>query len=244
MTNERIIPLARDAEGRVTSVPDEAVGWRVFRHTGGRPRAELGDDGQPLRLPLGATQEDLAAVVSPGTYRLRPMTEAGELVGVGVDHDVAPFGRSVAAVDARESTFAAVQALVAANVEMARANAELVRSSADSARHVGVPLAALAQAQAEWIASLASNRALPRNGGRTPAELGGAVVAASTPPASVADEVTGDEEDDDEPDVVKAIRQGIDAIGGVQNLPHVAGFVVEVVGGIKNKFVGGKGTES
>src|SRR5512147_2764308 len=90
MTNERIIPLARDAEGRVTSVPDEAVGWRVFRHTGGRPRAELADDGQALRLPLGATQEDLAAVVSPGTYRLRPMTEAGELVGVGVDHDVAP----------------------------------------------------------------------------------------------------------------------------------------------------------
>ena len=105
MTNERIIPLARDAEGRVTSVPDEAVGWRVFRHTGGRPRAELADDGQQLRLPLGATQEDLAAVVSPGTYRLRPMTEAGELVGVGVDHDVAPFGRSVAAVDVRESTF-------------------------------------------------------------------------------------------------------------------------------------------
>ncbi len=137
-----------------------------------------------------------------------------------------------------------MQALVAANVEMARANAELVRSSADSARHVGVPLAALAQAQAEGIASLASNRALPRNGGRTPTELAAVVVAPPTPPAQVPEEDAGDEEDDHEPDVVKAIRQGIDAIGGVQNLPHVAGFVVEVVGGIKDRFVGGKGTES
>jgi hypothetical protein len=242
--SERIIPLARDAEGRVTSVPDEAVGWRVYRHTGGRPRAELGDDGQSLRLPLGATQEDLAAVVSPGSYRLRPVTEAGELVGGGVDHDVAPFGRAVAAVELRESTLAAVQALVAANVEMARANAELVRSSADSARHVGVPLAALAQAQAEWIASLAVNRALPRNGGKTSAEAP-SVVVMPTPSPPPADEEDGDDEEvDDEPDVVKAIRQGIEAIGGPQNLPHVAGFVVEVVGGIKDKFTGGKGARS
>jgi hypothetical protein len=69
------------------------------------------------------------------------------------------------------------------------------------------------------------------------------IVGAPTPPAQVPEEVGGDEEGDDEPGVVKAIRQGIDAIGGVQNLPHVAGFVVEVVGGIKDKFVGGKGTE-
>jgi hypothetical protein len=89
VTEATRIPLACDLAGEPVPVPAGAAGWRVWRHTGGRPRAVVNPDREPIELPLTASLDDLAAL-GPGLYRLRPITRDGQLVGgVSVDHDVA-----------------------------------------------------------------------------------------------------------------------------------------------------------
>jgi hypothetical protein len=95
---ERNLPLAVTAGGERVAVPENAAGWRAWRHTRGRPRAVLTSDGQPVSLPLDATIDDLADELGPGAYRLRAVTAFGELLDVSVDHEITADGYDPAPV--------------------------------------------------------------------------------------------------------------------------------------------------
>src|SRR4051812_16461429 len=78
------VPLARDADGNLIELPDGAVGWRIRRQTGGRPRLLLDVRKQPMLFPLDYTMADVEDVLSPGSYLLDGVDKGGELLGVTV----------------------------------------------------------------------------------------------------------------------------------------------------------------
>jgi hypothetical protein len=132
MATDTRLPLARDLAGEPIPVPAAAAGWRVWRHTGGRPRAVVTPDREPVELPITAGLDDLAAL-GPGLYRLRPVTRDGQILGgVSVDHDVA--GRpdeALAGRTARPST--ASETVLATAVRMFEASH---RSQQDTIREL------------------------------------------------------------------------------------------------------------
>jgi hypothetical protein len=64
------VPLARDAEGNPVELPEGAVGWRIRRQTGGRPRLLLDHKKQPMLFPLDYTIADTEDILPPGNYLL------------------------------------------------------------------------------------------------------------------------------------------------------------------------------
>lgn len=61
-------PLARDGHGNPQSIPDGAIGWRLKRETGGRPKTIVGTDRQPARFPLDITADDIEEMVGVSAH--------------------------------------------------------------------------------------------------------------------------------------------------------------------------------
>lgn len=177
-TNPSTVPMARDANGNGISLPDGAAAWGVRRHTGGRPRNVIGLDRRPLRLPLDTTVDDLEAMLGPGTYRLDLVDENGAPLGVtvpviigdqseGDEDDDPPASRvdrdppplvtlPTSGTDLRlllEANVRAMQLSFHHNERTLETSLRVVDSLRDGVR-------VLADAQAEWIKSLASNHSI------------------------------------------------------------------------------------
>jgi hypothetical protein len=214
MVRTASVPLARNSNGPI-DVPEEANHWRIRRHTGGRPRLVLGVDKQPLRLPLTMNEADLEDVLGPATYRLDLCDQAGNHLDVTVlitigepaasdapkeadDRDPYPVP-SVAPLPSMGSELrlileAHIRAMSASFQHNERTLTTALRAT-DSLRE-GVRV--LADAQAEWIKSIAGAKGYLRNAAAAPAVL------PSAPPNVQAvsdedDEGHEDEEDEDEP---------------------------------------------
>src|SRR5678815_2711961 len=78
------VPLARDADGNFIELSDGAVGWRIRRQTGGRPRLVLDSRKQPMLFPLDYTISDVEDVLAPGSYLLDAVDKSGEPAGVTI----------------------------------------------------------------------------------------------------------------------------------------------------------------
>jgi hypothetical protein len=234
MSDGRPVPLAKDAAGVTIEIPEGATGWRIWQHTRGRPRVVLDQDREPLQLGLSATLADLSDTVGPGSYRLRPVSRQGEVVGPSVDHCI-PGGD-----DDAPAVFAGHRGAVAARADREEV-AALVGGLVEMGRALERVAGRLAEAQSAWNQTLATTRSLPK----------AAVLKASGEKAdeqlpalrNATTEPTAEDEEDDEPEdytVWAVARNFIDSIGGAQNLPHVAQFastvIVDTVSGIRNKL--------
>src|SRR5262245_65630336 len=76
------VPLARDQDGNSIELPDGAVGWRVRRQTGGRPRLLLDSKKQPMLFLLDYTIADVEDILPPGHYLLDAVDKNGQAPGV------------------------------------------------------------------------------------------------------------------------------------------------------------------
>src|SRR5882757_5235229 len=72
------VPLARDSDGNPIELPDGAVGWRIRRQTGGRPRLLLDSKKQPMLFPLDYTIADVEDILPSGNYLLDVIDKSGE----------------------------------------------------------------------------------------------------------------------------------------------------------------------
>lgn len=201
-------PLAADGHGNPLHIPDEAVAWRVRRHTGGRPRMVLAADRRPLLLPLDTTEEDLNDILGPGSYRLDAVDEEGEVLDCVVCTavgDVEPerpvMGTSSQPVAPPRASD--LRVVLEANVQMARSLSDAVR--------------VLSEAQADWTKGLASAKAIPRNA----AQAAPMVVAGRPPEPRQEDEV----DEDYEPTWYERLATSIPA----QYLPGVLTAVGDLV---------------
>ena len=198
-------PLARDTDGAPIELPDGAVGWRVRRHTGGRPRLQLGVDKQPMVFPLTYTVADVEDILPPGTYRLDLVDPRGDALGVTVpitigtrnaepDDDEAPSDNQTRAPMLLPQTTNETRLVLEANVRAMQLafqhnqrTLELGLRTAETLRD-GVHV--LADAQADWIKAAAHARGFFRN----------ARVIQAPPEESVAEPETADDEDDETPE--------------------------------------------
>ena len=192
-------PLARDQYGNLLELPDGTSAWRVSRHTGGRPRAVVSPDGQPLRLPLDTTIDALAEMCGADTYRVYAIDEFGNLLGhvstveAGVEkpsESELPMFRNAGPPTPGTDLRFALEAIT----HMARTNSEAMR--------------AIAESQADWVKAIAAAKGLPRN-------------VAFPPPPPPPDE-DDDEEEADEPGPAK--KGGVDAFLEAVS-PYVPGMM-------------------
>lgn len=200
------VPLARDSSGMPFDVPEEAVAWRVRRHTKGRPRLQLDAKKQPMELPLTYTVADLEEILAPGTYRLDLVDAGGSFLEVTVTISLGDL-RNAASPARNDSDEEAshvpslpahaneLRFIVEANVRaMQMAFAHNERMLASSLRVVDTlrdGVQALATAQADWIKATAP-RGFLRNGSTPQVQ----VVAAQAAPED--DEADEEDEDEDE----------------------------------------------
>lgn len=231
------IPLSRNLDGASIDVPSGATAWRIWRLTGGRPRALLDDGRQPIELPLTAGLAKLADEVGPGRYRLRAVSDDGELLGVSIDHEI----------EDDEDDDGAGGPLASASALQAEVVGQLVQALVESNRAMASMHNTLVQSQAAWIQTLAEKRALPKTVERVVerAELDAASLRnAAVPPAANDEQLDEDDDDegDDEAAWVRGLRDVIDVCGGPENLPVMgktaAAFVADAAKGIRDAFAG------
>jgi hypothetical protein len=201
------VPLARNSGGPI-DVPDEANHWRIRRHTGGRPRLVLGVDKQPLRLPLTMNEADLEDVLGPATYRLDLCDQAGNHLDVTVPITIGePEAREEPEKPNETDPYPVppVAPLPSMNGELRLVLEAHIRAMSASFQHNERTLTAalratdslregvrvLADAQADWIKSIAGAKGYLRNAAAAapPAHL-------PAPPPSV--QVAPDEDDEDD----------------------------------------------
>lgn len=213
-------PLAVDNEGRPIPLPDRASHWNIRRHTGGRPRLMLDVNKQPLRLHLDMTLADLEDILAPAKYWLDLIDEAGTSLGIAVR----PVLIGGPANDERAQERDAAEDVIAAPLPSLGSDLRLVleanvRAMQASFQHnqrtleLGLRMAetlrdgvkVLADAQSDWIKSLAGAKGYLRNVAAAPAAL----------PAPVQHVEDDDEyeEDDDEDDEPAAPQHWTDKIG-------------------------------
>jgi len=174
-------PLARDEDGNSVDIPPEAACWRVRRHTGGRPRLVLDVNKQPMQLPLGYTLADLEDILSPGAYRLDLVDARGEHlhltvpVAIGMrngdaadDSEPPPRDASGATESpllphAGSDTRLVLEANVRATQLAFQHNQKTLELNAQMTQTLREGIAALADAQADWIKSAAGSRGFFRN---------------------------------------------------------------------------------
>jgi len=181
------VPLARDQEGNPIELPDGAVGWRIRRQTGGRPRLLLDGRKQPMLFPLDYTIADVEDILPPGNYLLDVIDKGGEPLGVTIGlalgiprnaETVEPDNENSApsvVPTALPATTSEVRLVLEANVramQMAfihnQRTLEIGLRMAETLRD-GVQV--LANAQADWIKSVSSARGFFRNAGPLPAPV-------------------------------------------------------------------------
>lgn len=147
-------PLAHDAQGCKLALPDGTTHWRILRHTGGRPKPLPGPDSQPARFGLEMTHEDLLELCGPGKYRVEAIDEFGNLLAC------------VATMTVAGETTAPPVELVANNNLRAYAGNDLriaMETITQLTRATSESLQTLANAQADWIKTLATSKSIPRN---------------------------------------------------------------------------------
>jgi hypothetical protein len=204
-------PLARDPEGNRILLPETAAGWRIRRHTGGRPRLLLDSAKQPMVFPLHYTAADAEDILPPGNYRLDVIDKDGSPLDVTVPlaihaHRNADPGEPEPADDAAAAVVPTtlpgpssdVRLVLEANVRATQMaflhNQRTLETSLRMAETLRDSVHVLATSQAEWIKSLASQRGLFRN---APAHV--LLPAAAPAPAREDEEEDDDDEYDDEP---------------------------------------------
>ena len=202
------VPLARNAEGPI-EVPESAAHWRVRRHTGGRPRLVLGVDKQPLKLPLAMTEADLEDILGPATYRLDLCDQTGnqlETVTITIGEQAEPeAAKPAAAAEPPESALAfplpstnhEMRLVLEANIRAMTAsfqhNERTLSTSLRMAETLRDGVRVLADAQADWIKSIAGAKGYLRNAAAAPPPQ----LPPPMLPPPPEDEI---EEDDDEED--------------------------------------------
>ena len=174
-----LCPLARDRDGTAIQPPDGMAAWRVRRKTGGRPRIQLGVDKQPINLPTTYTITDLEDILAPGSYLLDAIDRQGEPLGLTVPIAIGELRNAGEATDDDAADHAAPVAsmlptvgsetrlVLEANVRATQLaflhnqkTLELALRTAETLRD-GVHV--LAEAQADWIKSMASSKGFFRN---------------------------------------------------------------------------------
>ncbi len=208
-SNNNHPPLAHDEQGHPVAMPDGAAWWAIKRHTTGRPKAILGPDRRPVRLPLDTTEEEIADTFGPGIYRFDALDEVGNQLDhvttleIGLDDsddEDDERDRSLGARGRGGSTD--LRFALETIMQMARAQSDSLR--------------AVTEAQADWVKGLANAKALPRNGVYVPP-------LALPAPA----EVDKDDEDDEEEEEEPATSPWAQAAQGIIHdlSPAVAAFV-------------------
>jgi hypothetical protein len=175
-TQPRTCPLARDPDGHAIELPSAAVGWRVRRQTGGRPRIMLGVDKQPMQLPLGYTVVDLEDILAPGSYRLDVVDQRGEPLGVtipisigqlhnaeGDDDEEAPMAIATTLPTTGSETRLVLEANVRATQMAFLHNQRTLELGLRMAETLRDGVRVMAESQADWIKSLSSAKGFFRN---------------------------------------------------------------------------------
>jgi hypothetical protein len=142
-------PLAHDAQGCKVAVPAGARYWRILRFTAGRPKT------LPGRFDLDLTPDQLLEMCGPGQYRIEALDEFGKPLGevakliVGMQADV-PAAEPAANQNARA-------------FQQTNDTRFMLETLAQMSRFHSESLQSLANAQADWIKTLATAKQLPRN---------------------------------------------------------------------------------
>lgn len=150
-------PLARDALGHLLPLPEGTAGWRISRHTAGRPRVLTGPDGSAMRFPLSTTAAELVDLCGPDTYRVYALDEMGEVLD---------FVTTIQASRPRNANVPDVPLAALRGVPDASPTSDLrfaLHALTEIARINGEALRAISDSQADWIKTLAMNKGLPRN---------------------------------------------------------------------------------
>jgi hypothetical protein len=242
-----ICPLARERDGTALPPPDGMTAWRVRRKTGGRPRIQLGVDKQPMQLPPSYSVVDLEDILAPGAYLLDAVDAKGEPLGLTVpisigelrnaDGDEGEDHDAVAVSPVLPTSGSEMRLVLEANVratQMAflhnQKTLEIALRTAEALRD-GVHV--LADAQAEWIKSMASAKGFFRNA--HPLQL-------PPPPAPTKDEDErdddGEEEEEEEEKEEQAPRSALDRVVG-QLEPLLPVVVPQLVTMCMKAFQGG-----
>jgi len=144
-------PLARNAQGHPVEMPDGAVWWQLKRETRGRPSLIKGPDGQPVRVPLDKTKQDVLETWGAGTFRLDALDALGNVLDyvttVEIRDDESSDDDDERDVDARDVSD--LRYTLQTLSQVTRANADAIR--------------AVTEAQADWVKGLAANKSLPRH---------------------------------------------------------------------------------
>lgn len=184
------VPLARDAEGNHIEIPEGAVGWRIRRQTGGRPRLVLDSRKQPMMFPLDYTIADVEDVLSPGNYLLDVVDKNDDPLGVTVAASIG-MPRNAESIEPDDNNSnsndgaAALPTVVPTSLPNTTSDVRLVleanvRATQMAFIHnqrtleIGLRMAetlrdsvqVLATSQADWIKSISSARGFFRNAGQ------------------------------------------------------------------------------
>jgi hypothetical protein len=200
------VPLARDQDGNPIELPDGALGWRIRRQTGGRPRLLLDSKKQPMLFPLDYTIADVEDILPPGNYLFDVVDKNGEPLGVTVGFSIG-MPRNAESVEPDNensspmvvpttlpSTTSDVRLVLEANVRATQMafihNQRTLEIGLRMAETLRDSVQVLASSQADWIKSISSARGFFRNAGQqlAPVEVKQLTVT------------TGGGDDDDEDD--------------------------------------------
>lgn len=214
------VPLARDADGNFIELPDGAVGWRIRRQTGGRPRLLLDSKKHPMLFPLDYTVTDVEDILPPGNYLLDVVDKSGEQLGVTVGLSIG-MARNAESVEPDNdnnaptvvpttlpNTTSDVRLVLEANVRATQMafihNQRTLELGLRMAETLRDSVQVLASSQADWIKSISSARGFFRNAGQplAPVEVKQLTVT------------TGRGDDDDENDDSVTDDGGDDGDGG------------------------------
>jgi hypothetical protein len=202
------VPLARDGDGNFIELPENAIGWRIRRQTGGRPRIVLDSKKQPMQFPLDYTIADVEDVLAPGSYLLDVVDKNGDPVGVTIAVSIG-MPRSAESVESDKdelesaplvvpttlpNTTSEMRLVLEANVRATQMafihNQRTLETGLRMAETLRDSVQVLATSQADWIKAMASARGFFRNAGPP------------VPPVEVTQLTVrtggGDDEDDDD----------------------------------------------
>jgi hypothetical protein len=194
-------PLARDQFGNPIELPDGAVGWRIRRRTGGRPRLVLDSKKQVMLFPLDYSITDVEDIVPPGNYLLDAVDRTGEPLGLTIGLSIGGARSAEPIEPDHESDAPAMVAPAPPNpmsemrlvLEASARATQMALAHSQRTLEVGLRIAetlrdsvrALASSQAELIRSISSSRGFLRGAGRPPAPVDAGPLAAT---AGVSDE--------------------------------------------------------
>jgi hypothetical protein len=206
------VPLARDQDGNPIELPDGAIGWRIRRQTGGRPRLLLDSKKQPMLFPLDYTVTDVEDILPPGNYLLDVVDRNGEPLGVTVAVSIGMTRNAESVEPDNENnaptvvpttlpnTTSDVRLVLEANVRATQMafihNQRTLEIGLRMAETLRDSVQVLAGSQADWIKSIASARGFFRNAGQPLAPVEVKQLTVTTAGGSDDDEDDDDVSDD------------------------------------------------